>query len=207
MCPSWQMGASGASAISARPLGRYPHRAVPVFDEGNESPARIIVEGLSLFALLAAAALAAGAARTCPHRVGRRFWRLAAPGLALLALDELLAVHEHLGRWLSDRGVPNPPGVTHLDDLIVGAIGLAGLALVLLHRSYLRATPAVLWPMAAGVGLLAGGVAWDVLGPTASTPGWYTEEALELAGFALLGLAAATAAGLLRRASPRHRVG
>lgn len=153
--------------------------------------ARFAFELLQGFALAVAAVAAFAAWSRFPRGAdGRRFWLLAAGGSLALAIDEASGLHENLGRWLYvEAGLREPPGVNHLDDLILMGIGSAGLLVTVLYwREVVRVRPAFL-AFAAGAALFAVAIVIDAGAESSSGLNWWTEEAFELAGSVLITVA------------------
>jgi hypothetical protein len=151
-------------------------------------------EALGTALLLAAARYAWLAARRVPE--GRACWRLAAAGLAWLALDEAFSLHERAGTLLARQGVPTPLGVNHLDDAIVVAYGLGALAFGARYALLLLCQPpAVLVPLLAAAAATATAIAIEARAPVS---GWapVLEESCELAAAALFVAAFRTRARL-----------
>jgi hypothetical protein len=165
--------------------------AVTLYADGESRP---IPDKLTSAGLVAAATMtliaalllnAAGAARR-----KRRFYAFATAGLALLALDEMFALHQTIGHNLGF--LADLPGVDRPDDVVFALLGVAALAFVWAFRDVLlsRRRPTQLF--AAGAAFF--GVA--VLGDVGSLS---IEEPAEVvaAGFMLAGLIVLTA-GILR---------
>jgi hypothetical protein len=99
---------------------------------------------------------------------GRRsaacFWALMGFAFAFLAVDEAARIHENAALWIR-RGLDlgETAFSSRLDDLIIAAYGVAGLAVLWRYRAELaRFRPA--WPLlAAGFVLLFAMVAMDLL--------------------------------------------
>ncbi len=125
-----------------------------------------------------------------PHgsRRGGDYWRLAAAGLALLALDELLGLHEAIGWAIASLGAPAPRHTPHWGDVVLAGYVLAAGAISLARLGELRRSPRAFALLAAGLALAALAVALDNTARAAAL-----EESLELAGAALI------AAGMLAR--------
>ena len=62
---------------------------------------------------------------------GGLYWRLVGLGLIYLAFDEVLGIHEALGRVFWGFGLPTPSWVNHLDDVVVPLYAAAGVAVSL----------------------------------------------------------------------------
>lgn len=138
-----------------------------------------VVGALALFCagILGLAAWRAHGSR----RNGTAYWALAGFGLIYLAVDERLSLHERAGHWLNDTGFTAPSGVNHTDDLILAALGLAGLLLTLLCWREVTAQRVVALPLFAALGLFAVAIGIDARAPV---HGWAprVEETLEFAG-------------------------
>lgn len=113
-----------------------------------------------------------------------RYWRLAALGLAGLALDELLGLHEAIGWLIASLGAPQPWHTSHWDDVVLAGYVLLAAAISLLHLGELRRSPRAFALLAPGFGLAALAVLLDNL---AHAPAG--EELLELASAALIAIA------------------
>ncbi|MGK2966631.1 MAG: hypothetical protein ACSLFM_13655 [Tepidiformaceae bacterium] len=112
-----------------------------------------------------------------PRRV---FWLLAGTGFVLLAVDELRSVHERVGRWLDGQGVPKPPGVNHMDDVVLLSYGVAGLVLCAVYWREV-ARPGVAAPFLLGFAALAVSIGIDALAPVEGA--WpKVEEVIETGG-------------------------
>lgn len=155
---------------------------------------------LAMHVLAAAAfALAAATAAWTARGLGgaeRRFLVFVAVGAAALGTEKVLRLADRVHEWLHRLGIPDPPLLNGLDDVIIAAgLGVA-TGVVVGHRAVFRDRAGLRrWAAAAGV-LAAGGFAIDAFGPTG---GWLpiVEELME-AGAAL---ALAGAAASLRAAS------
>ncbi|MYB41096.1 MAG: hypothetical protein F4X76_02690 [Chloroflexi bacterium] len=113
-----------------------------------------------------------------------RYWRLAALGLAALALDELLGLHEAIGWAIASLGAPAPWHTSHWDDVVLAGYVLLAAAISIGHLGALRRSPRAFALLALGFGVAALAVLLDNL---AHAPA--VEEPLELAGAALIATA------------------
>ena len=93
------------------------------------------------------------------------YWRLAAAGLAALALDELLGLHEAAGRAIARTGAPPPWGAARWDDAILAALVLAAAALTLRCLHGLRRAPRAAVLLLLGLVLAALAAALDAAAP------------------------------------------
>ncbi len=147
--------------------------------------------------------LLALAARAAGDREGARAWVLLGPGLLVLAVDERFALHERLrDRVLAPRDVgPQVLAWVAPGDVVLFAVGVAGLALLPLVWRGVRADRAAGRALALAVFLSVGAVLadsvdpqrWGVAGERLEQT---VEEVVELA--AGLCLLAAAALPLLR---------
>ncbi|MDB6071376.1 MAG: hypothetical protein JWL81_2547 [Verrucomicrobiales bacterium] len=94
---------------------------------------------------------------------GRWIWLLMAAGFLFLAIDEVAQLHERM-----DRGIirffnlPRTPLTDRIDDAILAAYGLAGLALMwCCRRELLNFRRAMLGPMLAGFAAMFVGILCD----------------------------------------------
>lgn len=112
------------------------------------------------------------------------YWRLAALGLALLAFDELLGLHEAIGWLIASLGAPAPWHTSRWDDVVLACYVLIAAAISLAHLGELRRSPRTLVLLALGFGVAACGVLLDNLADARAV-----EEPIELAGAVLIALA------------------
>lgn len=144
----------------------------------------LAVDVIGSIGLLAAACFAVGVSWARP-RGAAPFWLLAAAGLLVLAGDERFSLHERAGRWLTGEGVSTPFGLNHMDDAVLLAVALAGVAFVAAFwRETVSSRPfALLLGLAAAVSALA--LAIDGFAPV---EGWAprTEEPVELVAQSLM---------------------
>lgn len=165
--------------------------SVTLYADGESRP---IPDKLSSAGLVAAATMTLMAALLLGSagagRRKRRFYAFATAGLALLAVDELFALHETIGHNLGF--LADLPGVDRPDDVVFGLLGVAALFFVWSFRDVLlsRRRPTQLFALGAVFFGLA--VFGDVTGLS-------IEEASEVvaAGFILAGLVILTA-GILK---------
>jgi hypothetical protein len=127
--------------------------------------------------LLGTSVVACGAARRAGMASSRRFWAVAAVGFMLLALDDVLRIHEET-ELLFHRLVGWDPRhwlTKHLDDAIVALYGIVAITWAYHHRAALRHLPWTIVCLAAGCALFVGMIVLDILGT------WPTvEESLKL---------------------------
>jgi hypothetical protein len=164
---------------------------VTVYADGESRP---IPDKISSAGLVAAATMTLIAALLL-NAAGaglrkRRFYALATVGLAVLAVDEIFAVHQTIGHNLGF--LADLPGVDRPDDVVFALLGVAALAFVWSFRDILlsRRRPAQLFALGGAFFVIA------VIGDVTSTS---FEEPAEVvaAGFILAGLIVLTA-GILR---------
>ena len=144
-----------------------------------------------------------------PHGpgAGSGYWRLAALGLAALALDELLGLHEAIGWAIASLGAPAPWHTSHWDDVVLAGYVLLAGAISLAHLGELRRSRRAFALLALGFGLAALAVLLDNLASVVAL-----EELLELAAAVVIAMAMrvrrveASSASLMRR-SPHARAG
>ncbi len=118
-------------------------------------------------------------------RPGANYWRLAALGLAYLALDELVGLHEGLGRAINWAGAPAPWHTEHWDDVILAVYVVLAAAISLWYLRELLRSPRVFRLLVLGFGITALAVLLDniIQSPTnAIGPREAVEEFTELAG-------------------------
>jgi hypothetical protein len=165
--------------------------SVTLFADGESRP---IPDKLSAAGLVAAATMTLMAALLL-NAAGagyrkRRFYALATAGLALLAVDELFALHETIGHNLGF--LADLPGVDRPDDVVFALMGVAALVFVWSFRDILlaRRRPTQLFAVGGVFFLMA------AFGDVTSLS---IEEPAEVvaAGFILAGLIVLTA-GVLR---------
>ena len=166
-------------------------------------------------AVAAALCYAATEAFRCWTLLHAGYWRLAATGLAVLALDELLGLHEAIGWAIASLGAPAPWHTSHWDDVVLAGYVLIAAAISLAQLGELRRSRRAFALLALGFGLAALAVLLDNL---AQSPGGAigqlgaVEELLELAGAVVIAMAMrvrrieASSVSLMRR-SPRARAG
>lgn len=143
---------------------------------------------------------AAAEALRCWMRLRSGYWRLAALGLAVLALDELLGLHEAIGWVIASIGTPAPWHTSHWDDVVLAGYVLIAAAISLAHLGELRRSPRAFALLALGFGIAALAVLLDNL---AHAPA--VEESLELVGAALIAAAMRVRRIEANGASPARR--
>ena len=169
-------------------------------------PASLVLDALDI-AVAAALLYAAVEAFRCWTLLHAGYWRLAAAGLSLLALDELLGLHEAIGWAIASLGTPAPWHTSHWDDVVLAGYVLIAAAISLAHLGELRRSRRAFALLALGFGLAALAVLLDNLASVVAL-----EELLELAGAVVIAMAMrvrrveASSASLMRR-SPRARAG
>ncbi|MCC7365492.1 MAG: hypothetical protein IT303_14095 [Dehalococcoidia bacterium] len=114
-------------------------------------------------------------------RHGSAYWLIAGIGLVYLAIDERLSLHERIGRRISDAGVANPPGVNHMDDVVLLALAAAGALVTLVFWREVVRHRTALPALVVGAGFTAAALAVDALAPVEGRAP-RMEELLELAG-------------------------
>jgi hypothetical protein len=112
----------------------------------------------------------------------RQFSLVAAVGSIALAIDEVFSLHERLGSTLYDRGWREPAGINHFDDVLVFALGIAGIATAGFFAREILREPRFAALFGAAVALFLAAIAWDSIADPTRTRSWWTEETLELAG-------------------------
>ena len=158
-------------------------------------------------AVAAALCYAAAEAFRCWSLLHAGYWRLAAAGLAVLALDELLGLHEAIGWAIASLGAPAPWHTSHWDDVVLAGYVLIAAAISLAQLGELRRSRRAFALLALGFGLAALAVLLDNLASVVAL-----EELLELAGAVVIAMAMrvrrveASSVSLMRR-SPRARAG
>ena len=169
-------------------------------------PASLVFDALDI-AVAAVLLYAATEAFRCWTLLHAAYWRLAAAGLGLLALDELLGLHEAIGWAIASLGAPAPWHTSHWDDVVLAGYVLIAAAISLAHLGELRRSRRAFALLALGFGLAALAVLLDNIASVVAL-----EELLELAGAVVIAMAMrvrrveAGSASLMRR-SPRARAG
>jgi len=144
---------------------------------------RFIYESIGAAVLLTAAVYALRGRRFDPGRLSA----VAGFGMIYLTLEEVLEIHERIGRWMyEDLDWPDPPLVNHWDDVLVIGIALAGLSAIVWLRNEVLAWPPFAWRFGGGLVFFAAAILVDAWLPPESGLSWYLEESLELAGAALV---------------------
>lgn len=144
---------------------------------------RTLLEALQAVVLFLAAFVAwATWLRLRGWDAGAGFWLTAASGTTYLAIDERLDIHESLGRALDGSGFQEPPGINHVDDVVL--LAMAAVSLFVVWRSWaeLRRYQSVLVPFVGALLLYGFAVQWDATASTKGSASWWFEESLELAG-------------------------
>ena len=143
----------------------------------------------------------------CSTLLRARYWRLAAFGLAILALDELLGLHEAAGWLIASLGAPAPWHTSHWDDVVLAGYVLLAAAISLAYLGELRRSSRAFALLALGFGVAALAVLLDNV---AHAPA--IEEPLELVAAALIAgamrarrIEASAAPGPRRADRPRPR--
>ena len=119
-----------------------------------QATARFLFEGFSATQLLIAGFVGLVGTRRAPHRA---FWRVLSGGLLVLAVDNYVDVHEHLGKWLTHAAgiVPSRDVVASPDDLLTIAYGVVGVLLLVRFRRALRVRSAAITLLYLAVGFSA----------------------------------------------------
>ena len=164
---------------------------------------RLIYDCLGAGGLLLVAYFAWRVRGSGPARA-RQFSLAAAAGSVGLATDEVFSLHERLGSELYERGWREPAGINHFDDLLVLAIGVAGLALATFFLREILGQPLFASLFGVGVALFAAAIVWDSVADPTLTWSWWTEETLELAGVVVMMLGFARRAVRLRDTAGGH---
>ena len=151
-------------------------------------------------AVAAALLYAAFEAFRCWMLLRAGYWRLAALGLAALALDELLGLHEAIGWVIASLGTPAPWHTAHWDDVVLAGYVLIAAAISLAHLGELRRSPRAFALLALGFGSAALAVLLDNLASVV-----VVEELLELGSAALIAAAMRVRRSEAGGASPAHR--
>ena len=169
-------------------------------------PATLVLAAADI-AVAAALLYAATEAFRCWTLLHAGYWRLAAAGLAVLALDELIGLHEAIGWAIASLGAPAPWHTSHWDDVVLAGYVLTAGAISLAHLGELRRSRRAFALLALGFGLAALAVLLDNL---AQSPANALEEVLELASGVMIAIAMRVrrieaSAALRLRGSPRAR--
>jgi hypothetical protein len=166
----------------------YKVRVLDAFTLYAPEEARPEADKLSAIALVAAttmtlvALLLLGAARGDARL--RRFFAFTTAGLALLAFDELFALHETIGHNL--RFLADVPGVERPDDLIFALYGPALLVFGWCFRDVLFAHRRPTQLFAIGAVVFAIAILGDLAGSFIDEPAEVVASACLLAGLGLL---------------------
>jgi hypothetical protein len=168
---------------------------------------RALIEALQALLLLVAALTAwITWLRLRGWDAGARFWLAAAAGTTYLAIDERLDIHESLGRSLREAGFREPPGVNHVDDVVLLAMALAALVFVWRSWREVHRYQTVFVPFVAAILLYGLAVQWDATASTKGSASWWFEESLELVGGVALLVAYAVRLRIASDNSPRLRL-
>jgi hypothetical protein len=115
------------------------------------------------------------------------FSLVAAFGTLALAIDEFLNLHEAIGTAAyEDWGWPDPPLVNHWDDVIVIAIGVAGILVLAQFKDEILRLRTFAVVFGGGLAAFALAIAADGLLDPSDAVSWWTEEWLELIGALLM---------------------
>lgn len=156
--------------------------AVTFYADGESRPTPDLVSGMALVAA-AVAALVVGLLLRAIYGRRRRhlfaFYAVLSGGMAFLALDELMGIHETVGHNL--RFLGDLPAVRHPDDVIVALYALPAMAFLFHFRDLITRSARVRRLFGAAAVLLVAAVALDAF---TATPAEDLVEAL--AGFAIL---------------------
>ena len=178
---------------------------------------RFAYEALGAAGLFAAAALSLLAWA----RHGSRFSLVAGLGTAYLGFDELLDVHEWLGRSAYEHGWPKPPFLNHHDDALTLLTMLAGLVAIGVFWREVARDRVFGGVFAAGLACFAAAITVDARADPSRAASWWSEETLELLGASAMVMAfrrraskvekrtlpaprARSSAGLVRNGPGRH---
>jgi hypothetical protein len=164
---------------------------------------RLLYESLGAGGLLLVAYIAWSARHRGSLRA-RHFSVVAAAGSVLLAFDEAFDVHERIGSALYERGWREPAGINHFDDLLVFALGMAGIATAAFFAREILREPRFAALFGAAVALFLAAIAWDSIADPTRTRSWWTEETLELAGVVVMVVAFRERAAWLRSIAGGH---
>lgn len=144
----------------------YWHGATFVNDPDEHFGERELGTFLSV-ALLCTCAVGCGRIRRSirPARF-TLFWTVAMIGYALLAIDDLVRIHERLDEWihLLLQRDPEDPLTDHIDDAIVAVYPLLALALAWTFRFQLLAMKWLVLYMTLAAAMFAAMVGFDVAG-------------------------------------------
>ena len=99
------------------------------------------------------------------RRAGATYWLAVGLGLIYLAFDDIIGVHERIGRGVWTQGDHIPLGFKHFDDVIVLGYGLGGLLLTARFLGELLRHRAVAMPFGMALVASAVGVAFDATNP------------------------------------------
>ena len=149
----------------------------------NTMPAASVLAATDI-AVAAALCYAAAEAFRCWSLLHAGYWRLAAAGLGVLALDELLGLHEAIGWAIASLGAPAPWHTSHWDDVVLACYVLIAAAVSLAHLGELRRSRRTFALLALGFGLAALAVLLDNLASVVAV-----EELLEVAGAVVIAIA------------------
>ena len=159
--------------------------SVTLYADGESRPEPDKVSSTLIFAAATMMLIAALLLRAAGANLRlRRFYGLAAAGLAFLGVDELFAVHETLGHNL--QFLADLPGVTRPDDVVFLLEGLVALGFAWAFRDILLAPGRHKLLFLAGAVFLGVATLGDVAGSGLEEPAEVIAGACLLAGLVML---------------------
>ncbi|MEA2403206.1 MAG: hypothetical protein QOK00_3609 [Thermoleophilaceae bacterium] len=195
----------------------YKVRVLDVFDVYADAESRPSPDKLSSTGLVAAASMALMTLLLLRAALGdarrRRFYALAAAGLAYLAADELFAIHETLGHNL--QFLADLPGVERPDDVVFLSYSVPLAIFAWAFRDILLANRRAVQLFAVGTGFFLVAAAADLAGVSIDEPAEVVAAICLLSGLVLitaeiltqeLGLEHTRSSRFARRAKPKSRV-
>lgn len=143
------------------------------------------ISGSVLVALAVAALITLLVLRAAgkPRRL-RRFYALASLGFALLAFDELFAIHETIGHNLLP--LADLPGIERPDDAVFSLLLVPAIVFAYVFRDILFASRRLQWLFAGAFAAFALAAGSDIVGVAADEPLEVISGAFILGGFASL---------------------
>jgi hypothetical protein len=159
--------------------------SVTIYAAEESRPNMDSISGSVLVALAVASLITSLALRAAGKDLRlRRFYALASLGFALLAVDELFAVHETIGHNLP--ALTDLPGIERPDDALFTLLLVPALVFVYAYRDILFGTRRQQWLFAGAFAAFVLAAGSDIVGVSADEPLEVISGALILGGFASL---------------------